>query len=243
MNTMPTTNLNTPEARFVAAGFLQPDDAERAIGALHDHGVSSRQISVATRSGSGDGEATDTLVLSDAPPVVAERDGFMDVQVDMPSVPTDMNAATDSRRGGSSTSVASRSLIAAEGVSALTTTTPADAARGAVGGGVVGLGVGLIAGLAALTIPGVGPILAAGPLWIAIAGTTGAAAGGAAAGGVAGYLRDMGVPDDVAHYHAESLRAGTVVVTIHLGPHDEAATITGILRKYGGIDIAPSVPA
>ena len=65
---------------------------------------------------------------------------------------------------------------------ALTTTDARDVAEGAVVGAVAGLAAGLLA----LTIPGVGLVLAAGPLALA-------AAGGAIAGGIYGGLRDIGI--------------------------------------------------
>ena len=47
------------------------------------------------------------------------------------------------------------------------------ATAGAVGGGVLGGVVGLLAGIGALAIPGIGPVLAAGPL-VAALGSAGA---------------------------------------------------------------------
>lgn len=84
------------------------------------------------------------------------------------------------------------------------------AATGAgVGAAIGGVG-GLILGLSALAIPGVGPVLAAGPLLAALAG----AGIGAAAGGLIGALTDLGVPEEEAHYYAEGVRRGGVLVTV-----------------------------
>src|SRR5207245_2285773 len=56
------------------------------------------------------------------------------------------------------------------------------AGTGAIGGGILGGMAGLLIGIGALTVPGIGPVLAAGPLAGAL-GTTLAGAGiGAAAG-------------------------------------------------------------
>ena len=74
--------------------------------------------------------------------------------------------------------------------SGITTTTPADAALGAEKGAMIGAGVGVLAALAAITIPGLGLVIGGGALVTAIAGAAGATAAGAAAGGIAGYLRD-----------------------------------------------------
>src|SRR5215218_9908135 len=63
-------------------------------------------------------------------------------------------------------------------------------ATGAAAGATIGGIGGLLVGLGTLAIPGVGPIVAAGPL---IAALTGAGVG-AMAGGLIGALTDIGVP-------------------------------------------------
>src|SRR5689334_24661792 len=66
------------------------------------------------------------------------------------------------------------------------------ATAGAVGGGVLGGTLGLLAGIGALAIPGIGPVLAAGPLVAALgsagAGAVAGAGIGAAGGGLIGGL-------------------------------------------------------
>src|SRR5690606_3670541 len=57
---------------------------------------------------------------------------------------------------------------------------------GTAWGGALGAVGGLLAGAGALAIPGVGPIIAAGPLAAALSG--------AVAGGLAGGLMDLGIP-------------------------------------------------
>jgi len=51
--------------------------------------------------------------------------------------------------------------------------------------------IGLLAGIGALAIPGVGPFIAAGPIMAALSG----AAVGAATGGVVGGLIGLGIPE------------------------------------------------
>ena len=80
-----------------------------------------------------------------------------------------------------------------------------DVVRGAEKGSLVGGALGALAGLTALTIPVVGPILAAGPITAAIGG---AAVGGVVGGlaGGSGALTRIGVPRNAAprleHAHA-----------------------------------------
>jgi len=84
------------------------------------------------------------------------------------------------------------------------------AAQGAgIGAALGGVG-GLVVGLSALAIPGIGPVIAAGPLATALLG----AGVGAAAGGLIGALTDMGIPEEHAHYYGEGMRRGGVLVTV-----------------------------
>lgn len=84
------------------------------------------------------------------------------------------------------------------------------AATGAAAGGMLGGLGGLLAGLGALAIPGIGPVIAAGPI---IAGLTGAAAG-AGVGGLAGALIGMGIPEDEAHRYNDYVNEGKILVLV-----------------------------
>lgn len=105
----------------------------------------------------------------------------------------------------------------------------------AAGAGFGALG-GLLLGLGALAIPGVGPIVAAGPLAAALGG----AAVGAAGGGVIGALKDAGVPDDDAQFYNESLRRGGVVVSVHAeaGQEDQ---IGAILDRHNAVEVGERI--
>jgi uncharacterized protein (TIGR02271 family) len=89
------------------------------------------------------------------------------------------------------------------------------AGGGAVGGTLLGGGLGLLVGLGLLAIPGIGPVAAAGTL-AAVLGSTALGAGiGAAAGGLIGALVGSGVPEDEAQVYAEGVRRGGTLVTIN----------------------------
>jgi hypothetical protein len=106
------------------------------------------------------------------------------------------------------------------------------AATGAVTGGVVGGAAGLAASLMGLAIPGIGPIIAAGPIVAALSG----AGVGAVAGGLIGGLTDMGVSKTDAEYYAESVRRGGALVTVR-ADDTRAERAAEILRDRGAIDI------
>ncbi|NLG51601.1 MAG: hypothetical protein GX552_15970 [Chloroflexi bacterium] len=78
------------------------------------------------------------------------------------------------------------------------------AAIGLVFGGLDGL----LVGLGALTVPGIGPIVAAGPL---IAALTGAGVG-AGVGAIVGALANLGVTEEEARVYAEGVRRGGTLV-------------------------------
>lgn len=84
------------------------------------------------------------------------------------------------------------------------------AATGAIAGGALGGVTGLLAGAGALAIPGIGPLIAAGPIAASIVG----AVSGAGLGGLAGALVGMGIPDDEAEYYENSIKEGKILVLV-----------------------------
>ena len=73
--------------------------------------------------------------------------------------------------------------------------------------------IGLLAGVGALVIPGIGPIIAAG----ALASTLTGAGIDAAAGGLIGALAGMGIPDADAKHFERGFQEGGVLVTVQAG--------------------------
>ena len=106
-----------------------------------------------------------------------------------------------------------------------------------VKGGVIGAGSGALLGIAALAIPGVGPLAAAGAI-AASAIPTGAAIGagaGLAAGSIAGLLSDHGVDEDDSRYFEDRINQGGYFVAVHAdqaGPSFNQAR--EILQRNGG---------
>jgi hypothetical protein len=121
----------------------------------------------------------------------------------------------------------------------LTTTTPADAAMGAVKGMSIGTGVGIAAALASLLIPGVGLVIGTGALAIAFGGAVGTAVAGAAAGGVYGYLKDQGIAEDMASHYSQAFESGGAILAVELPTGDlDDTQVESILVKYGATNIA-----
>jgi uncharacterized protein (TIGR02271 family) len=105
------------------------------------------------------------------------------------------------------------------------------AATGAVAGGILGGLGGWLAGIGALAIPGIGPLVAAG----AFAAALGGAAIGAGVGAIAGALVGMGVPKEEAEYYEGEVRGGRTLVTVKApGRYAEAQQI---LRDHDAYDV------
>jgi hypothetical protein len=116
-------------------------------------------------------------------------------------------------------------------VSGITTTTGADAVKGVIGGTGFGVGLGILLGMVAVAVPGIGWVAGAGMLVAGLAAATGAA--GAIAGGVFGYLTDLGVPEDKARLLHTHLEAGSPVLSINVTGKLTEFEIEALLRKYG----------
>ena len=115
---------------------------------------------------------------------------------------------------------------------------PDNKGSGAGKGAVVGGGVGALAGLAALAIPGVGPFIAAGGLIEALgvagsAAATSAAVGGTA-GGLTGALLKYGVSEDDARYYEERVHGGDILVTVEETRAGDRDIARRTLREAGG---------
>lgn len=102
------------------------------------------------------------------------------------------------------------------------------AAQGASAGAWAGGIFGLLMGAAFLILPGVGPVVIAGPLAAALLGGVEGALAGAAIGGISGALIGLGVSKEHAIKYETELKAGKFVVSLR-GTADEVARAQGIL--------------
>jgi hypothetical protein len=116
------------------------------------------------------------------------------------------------------------------------TKAPEGTATGVGVGGVVGGTLGLLAGLGALAIPGVGPLIAAGPIMGALAGL----GVGGAVGGLVGALVGMGIPEYEAKRYEGRVKDGGILVSVHCDTSEEISRAKDVLKQAGGEDIASS---
>ncbi len=116
------------------------------------------------------------------------------------------------------------------------TKAPEGAAAGAGTGAVLGGTLGLLAGIGALAIPGVGPLIAAGPILAALAG----AGAGGAAGGVIGALIGMGIPEYEAKRYEGRVKSGQILLSVHCDDSDWTKRAKDILERTGAEDVASS---
>ncbi|MGB3548579.1 MAG: DUF2382 domain-containing protein [Saprospiraceae bacterium] len=110
------------------------------------------------------------------------------------------------------------------------------AKTGALTGGAIGGIGGLLVGLGALAIPGVGPILLAGAEATAIATTLAGGAIGAAAGGLLGALVGLGIPEEDARVYNDRVEAGHYLVMIN-GPSVDADRAETLLRRHNAEEV------
>ena len=114
------------------------------------------------------------------------------------------------------------------------TKAPEGTAAGVGVGGVVGGTLGLLAGIGALAIPGVGPLIAAGPIMGALAGL----GVGGTVGGLVGALVGMGIPEYEAQRYEGRVKDGGILVSVHCNSSEEVSRAKDILKATGADDIA-----
>jgi hypothetical protein len=113
------------------------------------------------------------------------------------------------------------------------TKAPEGALAGATAGGVVGGTLGLLLGLGLIAIPGLGPVIAAGPIMAALAGM----GVGGAVGTLTGTLVGMGIPEYEAKRYESFLNAGGALLAIHAEDRDWAKRARQILDANGAVGV------
>src|SRR3954454_5830495 len=114
------------------------------------------------------------------------------------------------------------------------TKAPESAATGATSCALVGGVLGWLAGIGALAIPGIGPLIAAGPIVAALAG----AGAVGMAGGLVGALAGLGIPEYEAKRYEGRVKHGGILLSVHCDSSEWVKRAEDILKRTGAEDIA-----
>lgn len=111
---------------------------------------------------------------------------------------------------------------------------PEGGVAGATTGGILGGSLGLLAGIGALAIPGLGPFIAAGPIMAALSGS----AVGGSVGLLIGALIGSGIPEYEAKKYEAGLKEGNILISVHTDNDEELKRANEIMKKEGAKDIS-----
>jgi len=114
------------------------------------------------------------------------------------------------------------------------TKAPEGAATGAVVGGLAAGALGWLVGIGSLAIPGVGPLIAAGPIMAALSG----AAAGGAVGGLAGALVGLGIPEYEAKQYEGKVKNGNVLISVHTDDSKQRQIAKEIFERAHAEDVS-----
>ena len=114
------------------------------------------------------------------------------------------------------------------------TKAPEGATTGAASSATLGGVLGLLAGMGALAIPGVGPLIAAGPIVAALAGV----GVGGAVGGLTGALIGLGIPEYEAKRYEGRLQQGGILFSVHCDTSEDIKRAKEIIQRTG-VRISP----
>ncbi|HWN56889.1 MAG TPA: hypothetical protein VNO74_02240 [Methylomirabilota bacterium] len=114
------------------------------------------------------------------------------------------------------------------------TKAPEGAATGAVVGGLAAGALGWLVGIGSLAIPGVGPLIAAGPIMAALSG----AAAGGAVGGIAGALVGLGIPEYEAKQYEGKVKNGNILISVHTDDSKQRQVAKEIFERAHAEDVS-----
>jgi hypothetical protein len=114
------------------------------------------------------------------------------------------------------------------------TKAPEGTAVGVTTGGVIGGTLGLLAGIGALAIPGIGPLIAAGPIVAALAGL----GVGGTVGGLTGALIGLGMPEFEAKRYEGRMNKGGILLSVHCDTSEEIKRAKQVLEATRAEDVS-----
>ncbi len=116
------------------------------------------------------------------------------------------------------------------------TKAPEGTAAGAGAGAVLGGTFGWLVGIGALTVPGLGPFIAAGPIMAMLAG----AGVGGTVGALSGALIGFGIPEYEAKRYEGIVKKGGILISVHCDNNDWKKKATRVLEQCGARDVSSS---
>jgi hypothetical protein len=114
------------------------------------------------------------------------------------------------------------------------TKAPEGTTTGVIAGGAIGGTLGLLAGIGALAIPGIGPFIAAGPIMGALAGI----GSGGVVGGIVGALVGMGIPEYEAKRYEGRVKAGGILLSVHCDNSEWVSKAKAVLKQTEAEDVS-----
>jgi hypothetical protein len=112
------------------------------------------------------------------------------------------------------------------------TKAPEGAATGGTVAGVAASLLGYMVGTGAMSVPGLEPLAAAGPVMAALGGL----GAGAIVGGITGGLVGLGIPEYEAKRYMGRIRRGGILMSVHCDDTHWAHSAVKILRRHGATD-------
>lgn len=207
------------------ATFADPADAERAAGELLNAGVRPDDLSVVRPPWAG--ESAETVTQSAATNVEPAGNDSPGSVYGVAPDPADLTERRVEAIEGDDGAEATTSITKA-----------ADAESGAIKGGIIGAGIGAVAAIVALIIPGGGFVIGAGALASALGGVVAGAGTGAAAGAIVSYLREMGMEERAANEYGSAVEEGGAIVSVTVPSNEiDEARITEILEENGASNL------
>jgi hypothetical protein len=119
------------------------------------------------------------------------------------------------------------------------TNAPEGAATGAATGAIVGAGLAWFVSIQTVTITGLEPLVAAGPVLAALAG----AGAFGALGWIAGLLTGLRLPEYVAKRYAGRIRRGGILLSVHCDSQEWCERAKKTLKNTGARNISSASEA
>jgi len=114
------------------------------------------------------------------------------------------------------------------------TKAPEGTASGTLAGVAVGGAIGWLVGTGAMVVPGLGALIAAGPIAAALAG----AGIVGAVGALTGCLIGLGIPEDEAVHYEQHVREGGILLSVLCQDDIERQTAEEIMCSQGARDVS-----